>query len=182
IDRLAAAGVTVESASAATLARLAAAGIEVAAARLIDLTVAGARYDVMKGALDILLTAPEFDLVVAVVGSSARFHPQLAVQPIIDCAGAEKPIAAFLVPEAPEALRRLSAAGVPSFRTPETCADAIAAAFKRRAPRTMAARPRPAGTGRLLDALEAAALLDRLGIARAPAVALDAHAAAPPAL
>ena len=34
----------------------------------------------MKAALDILLTAPEFDLVLAVVGSSARFHPELAVQ------------------------------------------------------------------------------------------------------
>ena len=49
-------------------------------ARLVDLTIAGTRYDVMKAALDILLAAPEFDLVLAVVGSSARFHPELAVQ------------------------------------------------------------------------------------------------------
>ena len=34
----------------------------------------------MKAALDILTAAPEFDLVLAVVGSSARFHPELAVQ------------------------------------------------------------------------------------------------------
>ncbi len=79
----------------------------------------------MKGALDVLTTAPEFDLVVAAIGSSARFYPDLAVKPIIDSAGAKKPIAAFLVPEAPDALMRLSAAGVPSFHTPEACADAV---------------------------------------------------------
>src|SRR6266508_3806247 len=72
VDPLASRGVTIEPASAATLARLATAGIEVKPARLVDLTVAGARYDTMKVALDILLAAPEFDLVLAVVGSSAR--------------------------------------------------------------------------------------------------------------
>jgi hypothetical protein len=44
-------------------------------ARIVDLTIAGARYEVMKAALDILTTAPEFDMVLAVVGSSARFQP-----------------------------------------------------------------------------------------------------------
>src|SRR5205807_9296968 len=106
-------------------------------ARLIDLTLAGTRYESMKAALDILVTAPEFDLVLAVVGSSARFHPELAVKPIIDCAGSAKPIAAYLVPDAPAALAALSRAGVPNFRTPEACADAIAAAFARRVPRVL---------------------------------------------
>ena len=50
----------------------------------------------------------------AVVGSSARFHPEQAVKPIIDSANAPKPIAAFLVPEATEALLRLGQAGVPA--------------------------------------------------------------------
>src|SRR5207237_6292910 len=104
IDPLSVRGVTIEPPSAETLARFAAAGIAVKPARLVDLTTAGTRYDVMKAALDILLTAPEFDLVLAVVGSSARFHPELAVQPIIDSAGAAKPLAAFLVPAAPEAV------------------------------------------------------------------------------
>src|SRR5262245_22813969 len=88
----------------------------------------------MKAALDILTTAPEFDLILCVVGSSARFYPELAVRPIVDSAGAGKPIAAYLVPEAPQALAMLSHAGVPNFRTPEACADAIAAALRRRAP------------------------------------------------
>jgi acyl-CoA synthetase (NDP forming) len=177
VDRIAAGGVAVVGPSGATLARLAAAGIEVAPARLVDLTIAGARYDVMKAALDILLTAPEFDLVLAVVGSSARFHPQLAVQPIVDCAGAAKPLAAFIVPEAPQALALLRSAGIPAFRTPEACADAIAAAARRRVPKPIVARSgTPSGGSRaLLDELKAGALLDRLGIARAPALAVAAN-------
>jgi acyl-CoA synthetase (NDP forming) len=147
----------------------------------VDLTIAGTRYDVMKAALDILTTAPEFDMVLAVVGSSARFHPQQAVQPIIDSAGAARPIAAFLVPEAPEALARLSEAGIPSFRTPEACADAIAAALARREPKPAVAAPQ-GSAGRLLDELEAYTLLDRLGIPRSPAVAVDTTIAKPPTL
>jgi acyl-CoA synthetase (NDP forming) len=128
----------------------------------------------MKAALDILTTAPEFDLVLSVVGSSARFHPELAVRPIIDSAGAATPIAAYLTPDAPEALAALSAAGIPSFHTPEACADAIAAALKRRLPQPLAARIAPPnGSGRLLDEDEAYKLIDRLGIACAPTLALD---------
>ena len=185
VDPLASRGVTIEPASAATLARLAAAGIEVKPARMVDLTVAGARYETMKSTLDILLTAPEFDLVLAVVGSSARAQPEATVRPVIESAGAGKPLATFVVPDAPEALAALSRAGVPSFRTPEACADAIAAALSRRAPRQMVARTAPPpvmAAGRVLDELEAGALLDRLGIARAPSVALDAGIAAAPAL
>jgi succinyl-CoA synthetase beta subunit len=120
---------------------------------------------------------------VAVVGSSARFHPELALKPIIDCAGAAMPLAAFVVPDAPQALARLSAAGVPCFRTPEACADAVAAALRRRVPVPAVVRqPAPRGGGRLLDELEAYALLDRLGLARAPGVALAATISQAPAL
>jgi len=139
VDPLAVRGIGIEPPSEATLGRLAQVGIAVKPARLIDLTLAGTRYDSMKAALDVLVTAPEFDLVLAVVGSSARFHPDLAVKPIIDCAGSAMPIAAFLVPDAPAALAALSQAGVPNFRTPEACADAIAAALGRRPPRVVAA-------------------------------------------
>jgi acetate---CoA ligase (ADP-forming) len=184
IDPLATRGVAVEPPTPQTLERLkAATGIDVAPARLIDLTLAGARYEVMKAALDILTTAPEFDLVVVVVGSSARFYPDLAVKPIADSASAAKPIAAFLVPEAPDALARLSAAGVPNFHTPEACADAVAAALRRRPPRSIAARTGPAhGAGGLLDEMQAYELLDRLGVPRAPSAAIDAAATSAPAL
>jgi acyl-CoA synthetase (NDP forming) len=184
VDPLASRGVTIEPASADTLARLAAAGVEVKPARLVDLTIAGARYQTMKAALDILTTAPEFDLVLAAIGSSARSQPETTVRPIIDSAGAARPLAAFLVPDAPQALAMLSRAGVPNFRTPEACADAIAAALSRQAPRPLPAHTvaTAASSGPILDELAAGALLDRLGIARAPSVALEVGIARVPPL
>jgi acetate---CoA ligase (ADP-forming) len=193
VDPLAGRGVDVIAPSEATLARFAAAGIKVAPARLIDLTLAGARYEVMKGALDILTTAPEYDIVVVVVGSSARFYPHLAVQPIIDSTGSDTPIAVFLVPEAPQARAALGAAGVANFYTPEACADAVAAALARRVPRRRTAGVlqglgkenaggTPAVPGTALDEREAYALFDRLGIPHAPSVALDIHIAERPSL
>lgn len=182
VDPLAMRGVEIAQPSAETHQRFAAAGIGATPARIVDLTVAGARYDVYKPALDILTTAPEFDMVLAVVGSSARFHPEQAVKPIIDSANAAKPIAAFLVPDAPDALAMLRAAGVPAFHTPEACADAIAAALARREPKPVVPTAAAIGEARVLDELEAYALLDRLGIPRSPAVALDVAIAQPPAL
>jgi acyl-CoA synthetase (NDP forming) len=184
IDPLASRGVTIEPASAATLARLAAAGIEVKPAAMIDLTIAGARYEMVKSALDILTTAPEFDLVLAVIGSSARSQPHATVRPVIDSAGAGKPLAAFIVPEAPEALAALSRAGVPNFHTPEACADAIAAALARQSPQPMRVRSAapPAGGGILLDEFASGATLDRLGIPSVPSVTLDIAIDRAPAL
>ena len=238
VDPLASRGIEIQAASPATLAKLAAAtGVEVKPARIVDLTIAGARYESMKSALEILLAAPEFDLVLAAIGSSARSYPQATVRPVIECAGTGKPLAVFLVPEAPEALAALSRAGIPNFHTPEACADAIAAVMARRpplpiarraralapepplaapgAPLTRSLRSRPLPTGercssvwlnqrdkhglplpdgersapkapgegaKILDELASASLLDRLGIARAPSVTLEADIACPPAL
>ncbi len=183
VDPLATRGIALEPPTPQTLARIKdVTGVDVTPARIIDLTLAGAQYKVMKGALDVLTTAPEFDLVVVTVGSSARFYPDLAVKPIIDSVGSTKPIAAFLVPEAPDALARLAAAGVPSFHTPEACADAVAASLQRHAPRQIEVRSRQPGAGKMLDELKAYALLDRVGIPHAPSIALDAGIKQAPAL
>jgi acyl-CoA synthetase (NDP forming) len=206
IDPLATRGITIAEPSTDTLARLKAAGIDIKPARLVDLTLTGTRYDVMKSALDILTTAPEFDLILCVVGSSARFYPELAVRPIVDSAGADKPIAAYLVPEAPQTLAMLSRAGVPNFRTPEACADAIAAALRRRTPASLSSWPgssRPSTSylslkqdvdarhkaghddgenGSLINELEAYDLLKKHGLPCAPSLALDADLTAAPTL
>jgi acyl-CoA synthetase (NDP forming) len=108
----------------------------------------------------------------------------LAVKPIVDCANSKTPLAACLVPDAPAALAMLSEAGVPNFRTPEACADAIAAALKRRPPRPAPeriARPDP-GHGRMLDEIDAGTLIERFGIPRAPAIVVDAGVTRAPAL
>src|SRR2546430_10258382 len=128
----------------------------------------------MKAALGILTTAPEFDLVLAAIGSSARSQPETTVRPIIDSAGAARPLAAFLVPDAPQALAMLSRAGVPNFRTPEACADVIAAALSRQPPRPLPARTAAtaASGGPILAELAPGAPPDPLGVSRAPPVGL----------
>lgn len=180
IDQLAIRGVRVAAPSPDTVRRLAEVGIVAGEGRLVDLTLAGTRYDVMKAALGVMQTAPEFDLVLATVGSSARFQPDLAVAPVIDSAREhDKPLAAFIVPEAPEALLRLSAAGVPCFRALESGADVIAAAFNRRVPRPELATPPPpvppdagSGAGRPIDEAEAYRLFARVGVPHAPVAVL----------
>lgn len=172
VDQLGIRGIDVQGPGAATSARLAASGIEAGHGRILDLTLAGTRYDVMKTALDAMLADPAFDLVVAVAGSSARFQPELAVRPVIDSAGDGARLAAFLVPEAPDALRSLADAGVPAFRTPEACADAIAAALRRRVPKRYdGAAIGPDSPGQLVDELAAYRVLADLGIAHAPCAA-----------
>jgi acyl-CoA synthetase (NDP forming) len=143
--------------------------------RFVDLTLAGTKYEVMKGALDELLADPDLDLVVAIPGSSARHEPHLAVRPVIDSAGTDKPLACFVVPDAPQALAQLTQAGVPNFRTPESCADAIAAAFARRLRKGSSSPSHNAGegAGALLDELASYELLSRLGIPVAPHEALS---------
>ena len=177
VDQLGLRGVTVEPPSPDTLARLRAAGIDAHPGRVLDLTLAGTKYEVMKQSLDILLTAPEFDLVLAVVGSSARFQPQLAVRPIIDSAGQAKPLAAMIVPEAPEAMAALTAAGVPCFRSPEACGDAIAATFARRTPKALPPPLPPSSPGKALSELQAYDVLAQLGLHHAPVAMLPLHLA-----
>lgn len=173
VDQLGIRNVTVELASAETLAKLHAAGVEVHPGRVLDLTLAGTKYEVMKKTLDILLEAPEFDLVLAVVGSSARFQPELAVKPILDSAHHAKPLAAMLVPEATQALATLTAAGIPCFRSPEACADAIAAVLARRMPGTEAAPQHPwPQPPRSLSEAQAYGVLDALGVPHASAVTM----------
>ncbi len=173
VDQLGIRGVDTQPVSAATLARLQAAGIPAQPGRVLDLTLAGTRYEVMKAALDTLMDSGEFDLVLAVVGSSARFQPNLAVRPILDCAGRKTALAAMLVPDAPEALASLTAAGVPCFRSPEACADAIAAVFARRQPGVQPRLvPRGARPAVPLSEAQAYGVLDQLEIVHAPYVTL----------
>jgi acyl-CoA synthetase (NDP forming) len=139
-------------------------------APIIDLTMA-ATPQKYAATLDALLASPECDAVLATVGSSAQFHPQLAVEPILAAQRREKPLAAFFTPHADRSLALLAKAGIAAFRTPEACADAFAAYFGWRAPRAAPQLPAPAlplGA----DALEAMASLGievaQSQVARAP--------------
>ncbi|MFM9883980.1 MAG: acetate--CoA ligase family protein [Burkholderiales bacterium] len=115
------------------IARMQAAGVPIRKSPIIDLTLTAtsAKY---RAVLEGLQEWDGCDAVLAVVGSSAQFHPQLAVKPIVEASRAHKPLAAFLAPDAPASLAWLAAQHVPAFRTPESCADAMAAYFGWHAP------------------------------------------------
>ncbi|HKX08917.1 MAG TPA: acetate--CoA ligase family protein [Stellaceae bacterium] len=191
VDRLGMLGVDVAPASEATLAKLRAVGVPPQSGPIIDVTLAGTRYEVLRPALDIMMETAEFALVFATIGSSAQFQPELAVKPIIDCAREKKPIVVFITAQADEALRLLATHGIAAFRTPEACADAIAAYLAWREP----AAPPSIETERLaraaallratatdvLNERQSLALFEALGVPVAPSLMLD-PASAPPAL
>lgn len=127
VDRLGEAGVELISAPEQLRTKLADFGIQVGNAPLTDLTMAGTKSGVYEMALQEFLHSRECDVVIAVVGSSGLFHPEVAVEPIIKAANADKPLAAFIAPQADRSLELLAAAGVAAFRTPEACADGIRA-------------------------------------------------------
>jgi acyl-CoA synthetase (NDP forming) len=120
--------------------RLGLAGIELVGPRpdapIHDLTMT-ATPQVYKQTLEKLLASEECDAVLAAVGSSAQFHPQLAVEPILNVSVKSKPLAVFMTPHAERSLALLAEKGIAAFRTPEACADAFAAYFSWRSPRTL---------------------------------------------
>ena len=124
---------------------------------IVDLTMA-ASPEKYFSTLETLQAWPECDAVLAAVGSSAQFHPQLAVEPILQAKRAAKPLAAFFTPHAERSLALLGAAGIAAFRTPEACADAFAAYFSWRSPRQPPAYVAPS------FAADPFALLASLGI------------------
>jgi acetate---CoA ligase (ADP-forming) len=177
VDCLAAAGVNVTAPAPTTARRLADLGVEAGHGALIDLTLSGTTYETIKGALDVLLAAPEFDAVIAVPGSSARFNPEVSVKPIVDSATAgtaDTALGVFVVPSAPEALRLLRRSGVPAFRTAESLADAMTAVLSREPVRPAVAASPVIGTDAVtLDEDASYAVLERLGLRAAPRAVLD---------
>jgi len=158
--------------AASVVDRLGVYGIETIApdakSPIIDLTMK-ATAEQYTAALDDLLVSPLCDGVLAVVGSSAQFHPQVAVEPIVRSKKNAKPLAVFLTPHAERSLALLAERGIAAFRTPEACADALAAAFAWRSPRTRAAAasrewPPNLPRGGRLDEAQALGLFASLGI------------------
>jgi acyl-CoA synthetase (NDP forming) len=101
--------------------------IKISSARVTDLTLAGAKKEIYSAVLNELLVSDHCDLVIPIAGSSAQFHPQIAVAPMVEADPRDKIIAAFLAPHAEKSLNLLTEAGIAGFRTPESCADAIRA-------------------------------------------------------
>jgi acyl-CoA synthetase (NDP forming) len=166
--------------AASVVDRLGLQGIEIASpdprAPIIDLTMGrkAATYGAVVGEL---LAWEGCDAVLAVVGSSAMFHPQHAVEPIIKARrgthggnhGGAKPLAVFMTPQADESLALLAQAGIAGFRTPEACADALQAYFSWKSPREKPEGSPPAWPkdipveGKLTE-IEALKLFSSLGV------------------
>jgi acyl-CoA synthetase (NDP forming) len=186
IDRVGTYGVDVVAPTDALIAALARQKISINASRITDLTLAGAKKEIYGGVLNALLASDHCELVLAVVGSSAQFQPQIAIEPIIEADRHDKALAVFLAPHADASLKLLSEAGVAGFRTPESCAEAIRAWHDWRAPAPIpvpdarsaaAARALPGGARRLNER-QACAVFAALGVPQAQtAVMADADAA-----
>lgn len=172
-DNLGERGIAIVPPPAAVRTALADHGLNLGENSIIDLTMAGTREAVVDACLGGLVADPEIDAVAMVVGSSSEFYPELAVKPLAKWAQSPKPVVAFLFPNAEASLALLAEAGLAAFRTPEACADALAAYLTWREPRRRPVSSLPqAAAGRLhaarapgLNEDEALALFADLGIA-----------------
>jgi acyl-CoA synthetase (NDP forming) len=184
VDQLGLYDIEIAPPTEAVVQQLAARNIHVGQSPMIDLTLAGTKKEIYSAVLEAMLASDHCDAVLAVVGSSAQFHPQLAVEPIIG-ANPAKPLAVFIAPAADTSLDLLRAGGIPAFRTPESCADAIRCWFDWQPPVERADVERPAYLGTVaglvaaaagvpLNERDAAAVFSALGIAAAPSQVLTA--------
>lgn len=93
----------------------------------IDVTLAGLKPDLLRGAIRALLDSPSYDALAIIVGSSGLALPELMAGAIQDClAGSDKPVIAYVSPHAPEVAALLTQRGVPAFSAAESCTVALA--------------------------------------------------------
>nr|WP_315401095.1 acetate--CoA ligase family protein [uncultured Duganella sp.] len=130
-DALGVTGFDAPPPDAATAARLRAlqTGDEAALDRNpIDVTLAGLKPDLLRGAINALLDSPGYDALIIIVGSSALAMPELMAGAIGDClANSDKPVLAYVSPHAPELMALFNQRGVPAYAAPESCAAALGA-------------------------------------------------------
>jgi len=94
----------------------------------IDLTLAGLKPDLLRGAIDTLLASPSYDGAVVIAGSSSLQHPTLVSAAVSDCLKkSDKPVLVYISPHAPHILADLNRQGIPAFAAPESCAAAFSA-------------------------------------------------------
>jgi acyl-CoA synthetase (NDP forming) len=92
----------------------------------IDVTLAGLQPDLLRGAISALLDSPSYDALAIIVGSSGLAMPELMAGAIQDCLHtSDKPVLAYVSPDAPEVAAVLTRRGVPAFTAPESCAAAL---------------------------------------------------------
>lgn len=153
VDNMAMAGLDIAGPPQALVDWLKPLGIAAGEGKLVDLTLAGAKPEIVAGTIERLLADDGNDAVIFVVGSSAQFNPELAVEPLLRFARTAKPFAVALTPTAEKSLALLTAAGVPAFRHPESCSEAMALCLLRPVPQPLPVLAEPSRAS--LDAFEA---------------------------
>ncbi|MBN9089948.1 MAG: acetate--CoA ligase family protein [Reyranella sp.] len=153
VDNMAVAGLDIAGPPQELVDWLKPLGIAAGEGKLVDLTLAGAKPEIVSGTIERLLADDNNDAAIFVVGSSAQFNPELAVEPLLKFANSKKPFAVSLTPAAEKSLALLTAAGVPAFRHPESCAEAMALCLLRPTPQQEPKLSEPSIAAR--DALEA---------------------------
>jgi acyl-CoA synthetase (NDP forming) len=124
-DRLGVLGADVVPPSAAVIASLEGQGITVNEAVITDIPMGGSDRGAYTAILSALLASDHCDAVVSVIGSSAMSNPTVIADRVLKAAPKAKPLAVFLAPRAEQGLLLLQEHAVASFRTPESCADAV---------------------------------------------------------
>jgi acetate---CoA ligase (ADP-forming) len=173
-DQLAVAGVELIIPTDETLTEIRKTGIDVKKGPLTDLTLAGSASHIVQPAVEAMARDPNCDITLFAVGSSSRANPPEATKPFIAADTAGRPLGVYTVPDAPEALQLLVANGIPAFRTPESCADAMRAFCRWRAPRIASLRRvlDNGMSGRTLDEHASLRLLADAGVPTVPSVEL----------
>jgi acyl-CoA synthetase (NDP forming) len=181
VDNMAMAGLDIAGPPQALVDWLKPMGIAAGEGKLVDLTLAGAKPEIVAGTIERLLADDGNDAAIFVVGSSAQFNPELAVEPLLKFAKSAKPFAVALTPSAEKSLALLTAAGLPAFRHPESCAEAMALCLLRPSPQPVPVLGEPtraaldalaAGRGSGFDERRAADLFAGLGVPMAKAMAV----------
>ncbi|PKA43699.1 6-carboxyhexanoate--CoA ligase [Rhizobium sullae] len=98
----------------------------------IDVTLAGLRPDLFRAILKILAESPSYDAIVVVVGSSSIGQPDVVARPLLDSMNiSNKPLMAYVSPDAPGIVQHLNVSGIPAYAAPESCAAALKALQRR---------------------------------------------------
>jgi acyl-CoA synthetase (NDP forming) len=156
----------------------------------IDVTLAGVKSETFRAVIDSVLESPSYDAIAVILGSSAITAPETVGVPLRECfARTDKPIVVFASPDAPQVVRQLNLAGIPTFAAPESCAVALSAMWRSGRPALRAVAPpaavAPIGAGVAgmlrpgpLNEHESKALFAQFGIAATREVAVASGAEA----
>jgi acyl-CoA synthetase (NDP forming) len=130
VDQVSARGVEIAGCSGPTREALTAENIPLSHGKLVDVILAGTKYDTMKEVVSRLIAGPETG---ACSSPSAprRSSPPSSRSPRSSMRWPRRPVTRrrswrFPLPHAPESLDLLAAGGVPAFRNVEACAETIA--------------------------------------------------------